>query len=394
MNHIPTIRLQKGKDQAVRRFHPWIFSGALQQLPTNLTPGSLVNVTDANGQLLGTAFYEGGTIALKMLSFGAEPVDEGFWRNKLNKAISLRRELGFLNNPHTNAFRLVHGEGDGLPGLVVDVYGSTAVLQAQSAGMYESREMLANLLFELMKGRISAVYDKSAEALGRMEHAAGDDAYLIGEQGESLVFENSARFQVDWVKGQKTGFFLDQRDARRLLESYSKDKRVLNTFSYSGGFSVFACRGGARQVVSVDSSRRAIELCDQNIALNGFAEVHESVCMDAKKYLETLQGNEFDVIVLDPPAFAKNHHNRHKGLQGYKYINYEAIRKLRRGGLLFTFSCSQAVDAASFQAIVMAAAIEAGREVQLLHHLSQPADHPVSIFHPEGAYLKGLVLRV
>ena len=394
MNHIPTIRLLKGKELAVKRFHPWVFSGALQQMPKNLEPGRLVQVLDSQGTTLGTAFYEGGTIALKMLSFGVEPVDEIFWRNKLNKALGLRHELGLIDNPHTNACRLVHGEGDGLPGLVVDMYGTTAVLQAQSAGMYRLREMLANLLFELMEGRITAVYDKSAEALGRMDHAAGDDAYLIGKQGESTVLENDARFQVDWVKGQKTGFFLDQRDARLLLGSYAKGKRVLNTFSYSGGFSVFALKEGALAVVSVDSSKTAIALCDQNVALNGFADAHQSVCLDAKKYLETLQGNEFDIIVLDPPAFAKNHHNRHKGLQGYKYINYEAIRKIAPGGLLFTFSCSQAVDAAAFQGIVMAAAIEAGREVQLLHHLSQPADHPVSLFHPEGSYLKGLVLRV
>lgn len=394
MNHIPTIRLLKGKEQAVKRFHPWIFSGAVQQLPKNLEVGSLVQVTDSQGAVLGSAFYEGGSIALKMLCYGNETVEAGFWRQKLQKALELRRMLGLVDNALTNAYRLVHGEGDGLPGLVVDVYGTTAVLQAQSAGMYQRREELAKLLIELMEGRITAVYDKSAEALGRMDHAAGSDAYLIGTQGENTVLENGARFQVDWVKGQKTGFFLDQRDARQLLGGYAKGKRVLNTFSYSGGFSVFALKAGALAVVSVDSSKIAIALCDHNVALNGFANAHESVCLDAKKYLEILQGNEFDIIVLDPPAFAKNYHNRHKGLQGYKYINYEAIRKIAPGGLLFTFSCSQAVDAAAFQGIVMAAAIEAGRKVQLLHHLSQPADHPVSMFHPEGAYLKGLVLRV
>jgi 23S rRNA (cytosine1962-C5)-methyltransferase len=299
------------------------------------------------------------------------------------------------DNPSTTAWRLVHSEGDGMPGLVIDIYGSTAVLQAQSVGMYQHRVAIANVLMEVMEGRVQAVFDKSAEALERMDKEVTDsNCYLIGEANESKVFENEAAFIVDWEKGQKTGFFLDQRDARQLLGKLSSGLRVLNTFSYSGGFSVFALKGGAKKVVSVDSSKRAIELCDQNIAANGFGKQHESVCIDAKKYMEQLQGNEFDLIVLDPPAFAKNHHNRHKGLQGYKFINFEAIRKIAHNGLLFTFSCSQAIDRQAFQSIVMAAAIEAGREVQVLYHLSQPADHPVSLFHPEGAYLKGLVLRV
>jgi 23S rRNA (cytosine1962-C5)-methyltransferase len=260
--------------------------------------------------------------------------------------------------------------------------------------MYLHRNAIASAIVELMQGQIKAVYDKSAEALERMDKTAGLNEYIIGEAGDNIVLENGLSFFVDWERGQKTGFFLDQRDARSMLKKYSAGRKVLNTFSYSGGFSVAALKGDAEFVVSVDSSKKAIELCDRNIQLNEFESRHQSVCAETKKYLEIMNPADFDVIVLDPPAFAKNHHNRHKGLQGYKYINFEAIRKIAPGGLLFTFSCSQAVDRQSFQSIVMAAAIETGRSVQLLHHLSQPPDHPVSIYHPEGAYLKGLVLRV
>ncbi|KAF0131595.1 MAG: SAM-dependent methyltransferase [Bacteroidetes bacterium] len=395
MTKYPQVVLYKGKDLAVRRFHPWVFSGAVQKLPKSLAVGEVVLVTDHQGDVLGTAFFEGGNIALKMLSFKEEVIDHDFWKRKLQSALLLRKNLHLTDNPSTMAWRLLHSEGDGMPGLVIDIYGSTAVLQAQSAGMYLHRQLIANVLMEVLNGSIQAVFDKSAEALERMDKEVTEsNSYLIGQSLESKVLENEASFIVDWEKGQKTGFFLDQRDARLLLGKLSHGLMVLNTFSYSGGFSVFALKGGAKKVVSVDSSKRAIELCDQNIAANGFTKQHESVCMDAKKYMEQLQGNEFDLIVLDPPAFAKNHHNRHKGLQGYKFINFEAIRKIAHNGLLFTFSCSQAIDRQAFQSIVMAAAIEAGREVQVLYHLSQPADHPVSLFHPEGAYLKGLVLRV
>ncbi|MBS4060580.1 MAG: class I SAM-dependent rRNA methyltransferase [Bacteroidetes bacterium] len=393
-NSYPVIKLQKGKDEAVKRFHPWIFSGAIQQIPKQLSAGEIVFVLDHQEQLLGTAFYEGGNIALKMLSFSKEVIDYNFWLRKISVALKLREQLGLLNNASTTAWRLVHSEGDGLPGLIVDIYGTTAVFQAQSAGMYLHRNAIASAIVELMQGQIKAVYDKSAEALERMDKTAGLNEYIIGEAGDNIVLENGLSFFVDWERGQKTGFFLDQRDARSMLKKYSAGRKVLNTFSYSGGFSVAALKGDAEFVVSVDSSKKAIELCDRNIQLNEFESRHQSVCAETKKYLEIMNPADFDVIVLDPPAFAKNHHNRHKGLQGYKYINFEAIRKIAPGGLLFTFSCSQAVDRQSFQSIVMAAAIETGRSVQLLHHLSQPPDHPVSIYHPEGAYLKGLVLRV
>lgn len=393
-NSYPVMKLHKGKDEAVKRFHPWIFSGAIQKMPKHLSVGEIVFVSDHQDQLLGTAFYEGGNIALKMLTFSEEIVDDGFWHKKLENAKNLRKQLGFLNNSETTAYRLVHSEGDGLPGLIVDIYGTTAVMQAQTAGMYLHRNAIAKAIIAVMEGHISSVFDKSAEALERMEKTNSVNDYLVGNAGEKIVLESGASFHVDWEKGQKTGFFLDQRDARSLLKTYAKGKKVLNTFSYSGGFSVAALKGNAENVVSVDSSKTAIELCDINIELNDFQSKHTSVCIDAKKYLQQMHSGEFDLIVLDPPAFAKNHHNRHKGLQGYKYINFEAIRKIAAGGLLFTFSCSQAVDRQSFQSIVMAAAIETGRSVQLLHHLSQPPDHPVSIFHPEGAYLKGLVLKV
>ncbi len=390
----PIVSLKKGKDEAVKRFHPWIFSGAIHKQPKGLSAGDLVYVSDYLEQVLGIAFFEAGNIALKMLSFTSEVVGHSFWVKKISDALKLREQLGFLNSASTTAWRLVHSEGDGLPGLIVDIYGTTAVFQAQSAGMYLHRNAIAKAIVEVMQGQIIAVFDKSAEALERMDKTIGLNEYLIGEAGGNIILENGLSFFVDWEKGQKTGFFLDQRDARSMLRNYSAGRKVLNTFSYSGGFSVAALKGNAKLVVSVDSSKKAIELCDRNIQLNKFDTRHKSICAETKKYLEIMNPGDFDLIVLDPPAFAKNHHNRHKGLQGYKYINFEAIRKIAPGGLLFTFSCSQAVDRQSFQSIVMAAAIETGRSVQLLHHLSQPPDHPVSIYHPEGAYLKGLVLRV
>ncbi|PKP51590.1 MAG: RlmI/RlmK family 23S rRNA methyltransferase [Bacteroidetes bacterium HGW-Bacteroidetes-1] len=391
----PTIVLQKGKEEAVKRFHPWIFSGAIKTKPLGIKTGAIVTVCDFQDKVLGTGFYEGEMIEVKLLSFNSKIIDKAFFEEKLFDALRLRQQLGLIDNPEIQAYRLVHSEGDGLPGLIIDIYGKTAVLQAQSTGMYHQKQVICNALLKVMQGRLEAVFDKSAEALGRMNKDAETNDYLFGAASENTVTENGLSFSVDWEKGQKTGFFIDQRDNRQLLRSLSKDKRVLNTFSYSGGFSVYALAGGATAVVSVDSSKRAIELCDKNILLNGFqATQYQSVCQDAKKYLEQLQGNDFDIIVLDPPAFAKNHSSRHKGLQGYKYINYEAIKKIDHGGLLFTFSCSQAVDRSSFQSIVMAAAIEAQRPVRILHYHSQSADHPVSIFHPEGAYLKGLLLQI
>ncbi len=391
----PVIILQKGKEQAVKRFHPWIFSGAIKHKPAEVKAGDLIYVADASGEIIGTGFFEPDSIAVKLLAFEQVTVDKDFFQKKLQQAFALRQQLNLTHNPQTTAYRLVHSEGDGLPGLIIDVYGKTAVLQAQSVGMSLNLELIASAIQEIADLQLDAIYNKSAEAMQRMGRQGFADGYLKGSVSATAVSENKMQFAIDWEQGQKTGFFIDQRENRLLLKTLSGGKKVLNTFSYSGGFSVAALLGSAQQVVSVDSSKKAIELCAHNIRLNGFdTDTNPCLAVDAKKYLEQMPEAQFDLIVLDPPAFAKNHHNRHKGLLGYRYINSEAIKKIAKGGLLFTFSCSQAVDRQAFEAIVMAASIDAGRRVRVLYHLSQPADHPVSIFHPEGAYLKGLVVEV
>lgn len=391
----PVVILQKGKEQAVKRFHPWIFSGAIKHKPNEIKAGDLVYVADASGKIMGTGFFEPDSIAVKLLAFEQVLADKDFFREKIQEAFALRRQLNLTHDPQTTAYRLIHSEGDGLPGLIIDIYGKTAVLQAQSVGMSLNLDLIAAALEGIKDLQLDAIYNKSAEALQRMGQQGFADGYLKGSNADATVFENNMKFTIDWEQGQKTGFFIDQRENRSLLKTLSAGKNVLNTFSYSGGFSVAALLGGAKKVVSVDSSKKAIELCAQNIRLNGFdLETNPCLAVDAKKYLEQMPDAEYDLIVLDPPAFAKNHHNRHKGLLGYRFINSEAIRKIAKGGLLFTFSCSQAVDRQAFEAIVMAASIDAGRRVRVLYHLSQPADHPVSIFHPEGAYLKGLVVEV
>ncbi len=391
MNY-PVLNLLKGREEALIRRHPWVFSGAIASTTEAIEIGSPVWVADKSGKVLATGVFEGGSIAVKLLDFGKVVLDNDFFLGRLYQAWELRKRPGFLLNKNTNAFRLVHSEGDQLPGLIVDVYGSTAVMQCHSPGIYRMREMLANAISTSSEGRISAVYNKSRELLP--EGFVQEDGYLLGSHMPEVVLENGLLFEVDWIEGQKTGFFLDQRDARIHLGARSAGLRVLNTFSYTGGFSVFALAGGAHEVISVDSSRRAISGCERNVLLNGFDDRHEGVCTDAKRYLEAMPAGRFDIIVLDPPAFAKHHNQRHKALLGYKFINQMAISKIAQGGLLYTFSCSQAIDRQAFQSVVMAAAIETGRPVSILHHFSQPSDHPVSIYHPEGAYLKGLLLRV
>ncbi len=388
----PTLKLGKGREDAVFRRHPWIFSGALAGGMKEITIGSPVWVADNSGKVLATGLFEGGSIAVKLLAFEKLILDKAFFLSRFTQAWELGKLLGLTDNKDTNTFRLVHSEGDQLPGLIVDVYGQTAVMQCHSPGIYRMRVMLVDALLASSNGSVKAVYDKSRELLPQdYDH---HDGYLIGSHEEQELFEHGLKFEVDWIEGQKTGFFLDQRDARLHLRAMSAGRKVLNTFSYTGGFTVSALAGGATVVVSVDSSRKAIAGCEKNVMLNGFADRHEAVCTDAKKYLEAMPSGRFDIIVLDPPAFAKQHSQRHKGLLGYKFINQTAIKKIAPGGLLFTFSCSQAVDRQAFQSVVMAAAIEAGRPVSILHHFSQPADHPVSIYHPEGAYLKGLLVRV
>ena len=391
----PVIKLRKGKDEAVKRFHPWIFSGAIESAASDLQAGDIVTVVDSKNNVLGTGFAEAGNIAVKILSFDNRKIDKFFWKERLNKAFELRKLMGLTDNEQTNCYRLVHSEGDELPGLIIDIYGKTAVVQAQTEGMALNVKAIADALMNVDGLNINSVYNKSSEAMQRMGKDAVEDGYLIGENSDDFVLENGSKFLVDWEGGQKTGFFLDQRFNRDLVRQLAKGKNVLNTFCYTGGFSVTALKGGANKVVSVDCSKKAIAACEKNIALNGFSiEDNPSVAEDAKLFLQNMKKGEFDLIILDPPAFAKNHKSLHRGLQGYKFINLEAMKKIKEGGLLFTFSCSQAVDKAQFQSIVMASAIEAGRKAQIIFQLDQPDDHPVNIYHPEGAYLKGLVLKI
>lgn len=392
----PVIRLHKGKDDAARRFHPWIFSGAIAEGPQGLQAGDTVTVTDYEGHLLGTGFCESDSIAVKLLCFENRKIDEWFFLEKLQHALGVRRAMGLVGHPLTNCYRLVHSEGDGLPGLIIDLYGHTAVVQAQTEGMALHLKEIVRALKLLPDLGLQAVYNKSAEAMRRMgKEDAVEDGYLLGSRLEEDLMENGCRYHIDWENGQKTGFFLDQRDNRDLVRQLAQGKKVLNAFGYTGGFSVAALKGGAQRVVTVDASQKALDTAAQNLQLNGFkVEDNPCVATDMKEYVKEVSENEFDLIILDPPAFAKRHQDRHRGLQGYRFINAEAIRRIAKGGLLFTFSCSQAIDKGMFQSIVTAAAIEAGRNVRILYQLSQPADHPINIFHPEGAYLKGLVLLV
>jgi len=381
----------------VRRFHPWIFSGAIHDAAKGLQAGDTVTVTDYDGEILGTGFCESESIAVKMLSFENRRIDEWFFLEKLNRALEVRKRMGLVGNPHTNCYRLVHSEGDGLAGLIVDIYGHTAVVQAQTEGMALHLHEIVRALKLVTELELQAIYNKSAEAMQRMgkEDAIVEDGYLFGNPLDELILENDSRFHPNWEEGQKTGFFLDQRDSRELVRQHAQGRTVLNAFGYTGGFSVTALKGEARRAVTVDSSKKAITEAERNLELNGYS-IEENPChvADMKDYVKDMREGAFDLIILDPPAFAKRHQDRHRGLSGYKFINAEAIKRIAKGGLLFTFSCSQAVDKATFQGIVTAASIEAKRNVRIIDQLSQPADHPINIFHPEGAYLKGLLLFV
>ena len=393
----PVIQLAKGKEEAVMRFHPWIFSGAIAKAPEGLQAGDTVSLTDYKGNVIATGFCETGSIAVKILSFSDAKIDKWFFLDKLKKAFSVRQKMGLTGQPGTNCYRLVHSEGDGLAGLIIDVYGHTAVVQAQTEGMALHINEIARALKLLPESGITAIYNKSAEAMSRMGKNDNivPDGYLLGKHSDEEILENGMRLCVDWEEGQKTGFFLDQRDNRALLKSLAKDAVVLNAFGYTGGFSVAALLGGAKKVVTVDASRKAIALAEKNITANGFdPQQNPCVVADMKEYVVAMPKDEFDIIILDPPAFAKRHSDKHHAMQGYRFINAEAIRRIAKNGLLFTFSCSQAIDDLTFRNVVTAAAIDSGRNVRILHRLNQPADHPVSIFHPEGAYLKGLVLFV
>lgn len=386
------IFLKQGKEQSVLRFHPWVFSGAIQRAEGKIHDGDIVEVFDHKGKYLATGHAAEGSIAVRIFSFSGYDGQSDFWEKKIANAYQLRKSIGLASDSNTSIWRLIHGEGDGLPGLIVDVYGNTAVIQSHSSGMFFQRQQIADAIIKTMGDMISAVYDRGDGKAGGDQQAKGE--YLIGKKEDDICLEYGCRFKIDWENGQKTGFFIDQRDNRKLLGEYSKGKKVLNTFCYTGGFSVHALRDGAELVHSLDSSARALELAEENVALNGFGKKnHDVIKADAVEYLKQKR-DDYDVIVLDPPAFAKHLSARHKAVQGYIRINEAALKQIKPGGILFTFSCSQVVDKKLFRDSVMAASINAGRQVRILHQLQQPPDHPVSIYHPEGEYLKGLVLEV
>jgi 23S rRNA (cytosine1962-C5)-methyltransferase len=390
------LRLKAKKERSVERFHPWIFSGAIHQVDSAAKSGDVVRVLDKNGKFLALGhFQKGASIAVRILSFEDVAIDPFFWDQKMAEAYSYRQQTGLFQSESTNCFRLIHAEGDGLPGLVVDVYGDTAVIQCHSVGMYRQIDQIAEAIRKTLGEKLKAVYNKSRETLPDEYRSSVKNGYLVGEAGEEQhVLENGCRFFVDWEKGQKTGFFLDQRENRLFLQSFVNDKKVLNAFSYSGGFSVYALMAGAKLVHSVDISQKAIDWTTQNIELNPVdASRHEGYTQDVLKFLQATE-ETYEVMVVDPPAYAKSMKKRHNAVQGYKRLNKLALQKIAPGGLLFTFSCSQVIDRTLFYNTIMAAAIEAKRSVRVMHHLTQPADHPVQLFHPEGSYLKGLVLFV
>lgn len=385
------IQLLGHKTQSVERKHPWIFSGAISTNTEDIVNGEIVSVYSAKGQFLAKGHFQHATISVRVLTFEDEKIDQNFYNRKISNAFQLRKNINLLSE-NNNVFRLIHGEGDGLPGLIVDYYAKVAVIQCHSLGMYLHLSMIAQAIQNALGDEIVAIYSKSSDTLANKDLA--EDQYLFGTiQTPHVAIENGVKIKVDWITGQKTGFFIDQRENRALLGKYAKDKRILNTFCYSGGFSLLALQHGATLVHSLDSSKKAIELTEANIAINGFEDKHGSIVADAMEYMKNLP-EPYDIIVLDPPAFAKHKDKRHKAIQGYKRLNAHAIRQIKPGGIIFTFSCSQVVDKYLFNNTVIAAAIEAGRNVRILEQLHQPADHPINAFHPEGEYLKGLVIQV
>ena len=388
------VYLRKGKEESLLRFHPWVFSGAIASLDEGIEEGEIVKVITSKGNCIAIGHYQIGSIAVRVLTFKDVNIDNDFWCSRLKSAIDMRVKLGIADNPQNNTYRLVHGEGDNLPGLVIDVYGRTAVMQAHSVGMHVFRKKIARALVLVMGERIANVYYKSETTLPFKAELGQENGFLYGGSEDNTAIENGLKFHVDWLKGQKTGFFVDQRENRSLLESYSKDKKVLNMFCYTGGFSFYAMRGGAKLVHSVDSSAKAIELTKRNVELNFPNDTrHEAFCEDAFKYLDKA-GGDYDLVILDPPAFAKHRAALRNALKGYTRLNVKAFEKMKSGGILFTFSCSQVVTKDNFRNAVFTAAAMAGRKVRILHQLHQPADHPINIYHPEGEYLKGLVLYV
>ena len=389
------LTLKRGKDESLRRFHPWVFSGAIHHFDHQPEEGDLVRVLTAEGNFIAIGHWQIGSIAVRVLSFQDEPIDDDFWQRRLATALDVRKGIGVAGNPSNDTYRLCHGEGDNLPGLVVDIYGQTAVMQAHSVGMHVARFDIAKALKRVMGDGLANIYYKSETTLPFKADLGQENGFLLGGDADNVAIENGLRFHIDWIRGQKTGFFVDQRDNRSLLERYSKGRSVLNMFCYTGGFSVYALRGGARLVHSVDSSAKAVELVNANVALNFAGDPrHEAFAEDAFKYLQQMDADKYDLIILDPPAFAKHKDALRNALKGYTRLNVRAFEKIRKGGILFTFSCSQAVSKDQFRMAVFTAAAQSGRSVRILHQLHQPADHPVNIYHPEGEYLKGLVLYV
>lgn len=390
------IILRKGKEESLQRFHPWIFSGAIHHTETDvpLEEGDIVEVLSFDGQFLAIGHWQIGSIAVRVLTFKQQPINHAFWTKRFSAALDVRKAIGVAGREDNDIYRLVHGEGDNLPGLVVDVYGSTAVMQAHSVGMHVCRNDLANALKDVMGEDLKAVYYKSETTLPFKAQLGQENGFLWGESNDDVARENGLQFHIDWLKGQKTGFFVDQRDNRSLVEHYAKGRKVLNMFCYTGGFSVYAMRGGAELVHSVDSSAKAVELVDANMHLNFPNDHrHEAFAEDAFRFMVDMQ-EKYDLIILDPPAFAKHKDALRNALRGYTKLNAKAFEKIKPGGILFTFSCSQAVNKDNFRTAVFTAAAMARRKVRILHQLHQPADHPVNIYHPEGEYLKGLVLYV
>lgn len=391
---IKTIQLKKGKEESLKRFHPWIFSGAILRMDEGIEEGELVKVVTFDREFVAIGHYQIGSIAVRILSFSDVNIDQEFWRSRLKAALDMRVAIGIADNPTNNTYRLVHGEGDSLPGLIIDCYGKTAVMQAHSVGMHVERLHVCEALRSVMGSRVEHVFYKSETTLPFKAELGQQDGFLYGGSDDNVAVENGLKFHVDWLKGQKTGFFVDQRENRSLLEKYAKNRSVLNMFCYTGGFSVYAMRGGAKLVHSVDSSAKAVELTKANVELNFPSDDrHAAFCDDAFKYLDAHDA-QYDLVVLDPPAFAKHRAALRNALKGYTRLNVKGLERIKPGGILFTFSCSQVVTKENFRNAVFTAAAQSKRKVRILHQLHQPADHPINIYHPEGEYLKGLVLYV
>ena len=391
---IKTIQLKKGKEESLKRFHPWIFSGAILRMDEGIEEGELVKVVTFDREFVAIGHYQIGSIAVRILSFSDVNIDQEFWRSRLKAALDMRVAIGIADNPTNNTYRLVHGEGDLLPGLIIDCYGKTAVMQAHSVGMHVERLHVCEALRSVMGSRVEHVFYKSETTLPFKAELGQQDGFLYGGSDDNVAVENGLKFHVDWLKGQKTGFFVDQRENRSLLEKYAKNRSVLNMFCYTGGFSVYAMRGGAKLVHSVDSSAKAVELTKANVELNFPSDDrHAAFCDDAFKYLDAHDA-QYDLVVLDPPAFAKHRAALRNALKGYTRLNVKGLERIKPGGILFTFSCSQVVTKENFRNAVFTAAAQSKRKVRILHQLHQPADHPINIYHPEGEYLKGLVLYV